>query len=99
LGVYELCDESFRVIYAGYAGSRARFGIRGKLKDHFSDFEPNLEIRSKARYFRYEVTSNYLGRWAELLGRHMQLGTMPVANTAAKDMPRHLPRFGQGASA
>ena len=30
-GVYELADESLRVIYVGYAGSRARYGLRGKL--------------------------------------------------------------------
>lgn len=95
-GVYELADAAGRVLYVGYAGSRARFGLRGKLLDHFSEREPNPEIRGKARYFRYEVTSSYLSRWVEILGRHNQAGTLPPANVRARDLPRRLPYFGPG---
>jgi len=93
-GIYELADESMHVLYVGYAGSRARYGLRGKLMDHFSDREPNLEIAGKARYFRYEVTSSYLSRWTEVIGRYNQLGALPPANVKAKELPRRMPYFG-----
>lgn len=95
-GVYELADESMRVIYVGYAGSRARYGLRGKLIDHFSDSEPNPEIRGKARFFRYEVTSSYLSRWVEVVARHNEAdGLPPPANAHAKEYPRRMPFFGR----
>jgi hypothetical protein len=93
-GIYELADENMRVVYVGYAGSRARYGLRGKLMDHFSDREPNLEIRGKARYFRYEVTSSYLSRWTEVIGRYNQLDALPPANRHARELPRRMPFFG-----
>jgi hypothetical protein len=93
-GIYELADENMKIIYVGYAGSRARFGLRGKLKDHFSEMEPNPEIRGKARFFRYEVTSSYLSRWIEVIGRHNQQGPLPPANIHAKEYPRNMPYFG-----
>jgi hypothetical protein len=95
-GIYELADASGKVIYAGYAGSRARFGLRGKLKDHFSDLETNPEIAGKAHFFRYEVTSSYLSRWIEVIGRHSQAGAIPTGNIYAKDYPRRMPNFGPG---
>jgi hypothetical protein len=95
-GIYELADASGGVIYVGYAGSRARFGLRGKLKDHFSDLELNPEIRGKARFFRYEVTSSYLSRWVEVIARHVQAGAMPAANAHAREYPRRMPYFGPG---
>ena len=76
-GIYELADENLHILYTGYAGSRARFGLRGKLIDHFSERELNPEIRGKAKYFRYEVTSSYLSRWVEVVARHHQAGAMP----------------------
>src|SRR3990172_95254 len=93
-GIYELADESLRVLYVGYAGSRARYGLRGKIVDHFSDHEPNPDIAGKARYFRYEVTSSYLSRWTEVIGRRNELGALPPANARAKELPRHMPYFG-----
>ena len=96
LGIYELADENYNIIYTGYAGSRARFGFRGKLKDHFSENEPNPEIRGKAKYFRYEVTSAYISRWVEVIGRHNQRGRIPPANVHAKEFPRSMPYFGPG---
>jgi hypothetical protein len=95
-GIYELADENLHILYAGYAGSRARFGLRGKLIDHFSESELNPEIRGKAKYFRYEVTSSYLSRWVEVVARHKQAGSMPPANLQAKEYPRSMPYFGPG---
>jgi hypothetical protein len=93
-GIYELADESLKVLYVGYAGSRARYGLRGKLMDHFSEKEPNPEIRGKARYFRYEVTSSYLSRWTEVIGRYSQVEALPSGNVAANELPRRMPYFG-----
>ena len=84
------------ILYVGYAGSRARFGIRGKLIDHFSDRELNPEIRGKAKFFRYEVSSSYLSRWVEVTARHHQAGGVPWANAYSKEYPRHMPFFGPG---
>jgi hypothetical protein len=95
-GVYELADSSGKVIYVGYAGSRARFGLRGKLKDHFSELEPNPEIRGKAHLFRYEVTSSYLSRWVEVVARRVQASGLPPANAHAREYPRRMPYFGPG---
>lgn len=95
-GIYELADENLHVLYVGYAGSRARFGLRGKLVDHFSERETNPEILGKAKHFRYEVTSSYLSRWVEVLGRHNQYGGVPPANVYAKEYPRRMPYFGPG---
>src|SRR3990172_157581 len=92
-GIYELADESFKILYTGYAGSRARFGLRGKLMDHFSGQEPNPEVRGKARYFRYEVTSSYISRWTEVLGRHSQRDAIPPAHLVHKEYPRNMPYF------
>jgi hypothetical protein len=95
-GIYELADQNMRILYVGYAGSRARFGLRGKLIDHFSDRELNPEIRGKAKFFRYEVTSSYLSRWVEVTARHHQGGNVPPANLYAKEYPRRMPFFGPG---
>lgn len=93
-GIYEIADASGKTIYVGYAGSRARFGLRGKLKDHFSETETNPEIRGKGHFFRYKVTSSYLSRWIEVLGRHNQRGGMPAGNVHAREYPRKMPFFG-----
>jgi hypothetical protein len=93
-GIYELADENLRVLYVGYAGSRARYGLRGKLMDHFSERETNSEITGRAVYFRYEVSSSYLSRWTEVIGRYNQLQRLPPANLKAKELPRRMPFFG-----
>jgi hypothetical protein len=93
-GIYELADQNLKVLYVGYAGSRARYGLRGKLMDHFSDRETNPEILGRAVHFRYEVTSSYLSRWTEVIGRYNQLERLPPANVKAKELPRRMPYFG-----
>ncbi len=93
-GIYELADENGHILYVGYAGSRARYGLRGKLMGHFSEDEPKSEIHGKAVYFHYEVTSSYLSRWTEVIGRYNELGSLPPANVAARELPRRMPFFG-----
>ena len=93
-GVYELADENFNILYVGYAGSRAIYGLRGKIVAHLSDREPNAHLLSKVVYFRYEVTSSYLSRWTEVVGRYHEAGRMPVVNSQLREFPRHMPYFG-----
>lgn len=71
-GVYELGDEHGEVIYIGYAGTRALFGLRGRIADHFSVHEPNPVIRERARRYRYEVNMMYYSRWVDLLSRYQE---------------------------
>jgi hypothetical protein len=92
-GVYELADERGEVIYIGYAGSKANFGIRGRLADHFSEHEPNPVIRERAARYRYEVFSMYYGRWVDLLARHREdYEAIPPGNQAS---PEHIPTLGR----
>ena len=92
-GVYELADEHGNVIYIGYAGPRALFGLRGKIADHFSERELNAVIRAQARRFRYEVTSMYYSRWVDLLMRHREdYDMLPDGNQAATE---HIPTLGR----
>ena len=79
-GVYEIADESLRTLYIGVATARDLFGLRGCIAAHLGVF------------YRCEVTTAYLSRHAELLGRyHQQHGALPPEN----DPVQTLPRFGQ----
>ena len=93
-GVYELADEGGNVIYIGYAGSRANFGLRGKIADHFSEGELNPAIRGRVARYRYEVNSMYLSRWVDLLGRFVEdYDRLPPGNEASDEHIPKLPRF------
>lgn len=93
-GVYELGDEAGNVIYIGYAGSRALFGLRGKLADHFSERETNPVIREQARRFRYEVNAMYYSRWVDLLMRYKEdYEELPPGNRASDEPLPTLGRF------
>jgi len=92
-GVYELADANGDVIYIGYAGSRATFGLRGKIADHFSERELNPVIRERAAQFRYEVNSMYLSRWVDLLARFREdFERLPEGNEASDE---HIPTLGR----
>ncbi|GEM_PF-263874 len=94
-GVYELADEQGVTLYLGYAGGHALFGLRGKIADHFSDAEPNAAIAGAVRTYRYEVTSMWLSRWVELLGRYREEhgGRLPPGNEIDPEHIPTLPRF------
>jgi len=93
-GVYELADAQDSVIFIGYAGSRARFGLRGKITDHFSESEPNTVIRDRVAKFRFEVNSMYYSRWIDLLGRFNEdFEHLPDANQASDEYIPDLPHF------
>ena len=59
-GVYEVADASGEVVETGYAGGRSRFGLRSELGDR-------LAARGAGHRFRYEVTTQYLSRYSELV--------------------------------
>ncbi|HLC41494.1 MAG TPA: hypothetical protein VJO34_07675 [Methylomirabilota bacterium] len=94
-GVYEVADEQGGVIYVGYAGGKDLFGIRGKIMQHFSSDEPNPVIRARARRYHYEVTSMWLSRWVEILGRHREDlgGRLPEGNETSDEPIPRLPKF------
>jgi hypothetical protein len=93
-GVYELADAGDSVIFIGYAGPRARFGLRGKIMDHFSENELNPKIRGRVAKFRYEVNSMYYSRWVDLLGRFQEdYDTLPEGNAASDEEIPTLPHF------
>lgn len=93
-GVYELADAEETVIFIGYAGPRARFGLRGKIMEHFSENELNPAIRDRVAKFRYEVNSMYLSRWVDLLGRFREdYDRLPAGNEASDEEIPTLPHF------
>ena len=92
-GVYELADAGDSVIFIGYAGPRARFGLRGKIMDHFSENELNPKIRGRVAKFRYEVNSMYYSRWVDLLARYREdYDKLPEGNEASDE---HMPTLGR----
>lgn len=75
LGVYELGDDAGEVLYAGYAGGRSLFGLRGELERHLR------EGTGGATQFRIEVNTQYTSRWKELLMAHIAAdGEVPPLN-------------------
>ena len=74
LGVFELADETGRLLYIGYAGGRSLFGLR-------SEVERAGAAMLTARQFRCEVTMQYLTRHQELLMLHVaDHGVVPEGN-------------------
>jgi hypothetical protein len=86
LGVYQLADAGGRVVYIGFAGGRALFGLRSEL-EHALKERPGGATR-----FRCEVNQQYTTRHAELLMLHVaDHGSLPVENAA--DPPVRLGRL------
>lgn len=93
LGVYEIGDADGAVVYIGYAGGRSLFGLKGVIRDHFSDRETNPILSQRAASYRYEINQMYLTRHTDLLMRHREdHGAVPDGNEAS-DQP--LPRLGR----
>lgn len=71
LGVFQLADDSGRVLFIGYAGGKSLFGLRSELEKRLGS----------APKFRYEVNQQYQTRWRELLMLHQAAaGTLPEFN-------------------
>lgn len=76
MGVFELADESGKVLYIGFAGGRSLFGLRGELMERLA--------MPGATQFRYEVNTTYLTRYQELLMTHIaDHGGLPALNDPA----------------
>lgn len=88
-GVYEIADAEGGTLYLGAATARDLFGLRGRIAAHFS---PSAWLRTgggRAAFYRYEVTTAYLSRHAELLGRyHEEHGGLPPENEPVASLPR-----------
>ena len=86
-GVFEIADAAGQTLYIGTASARDLFGLRGCIDAHFTR-------TPSASAYRYEVTSAYLSRWMEILGRYQQRhGFLPPQNRS-ETLPS-LPRFGE----
>ena len=82
LGVFELGDESGRILQVGYAGGRSRFGLRGAVLDAG-------QALPAAEQFRVEVTTAYLTRYRELLMAYVDdHGVLPPANAPEPSLGR-----------
>ena len=93
-GIYEVADAEGAILYIGSAGSKDLFGLRGRIAHHFSAQESNPAIKGNAARFRYEITSSYLSRWVEVLGRYVEgREALPPGNAASDEYIPTLPRF------
>ena len=73
MGVFQLADETGRVVYIGFAGGKSLFGLRSELQKRLGS----------ASQFRYEVNNQYQTRWRELLMLHQAAnGALPELNRA-----------------
>ena len=71
MGVFQLGDETGRVLYIGFAGGKSLFGLRSELEKRLGS----------AAQFRYEVNNQYQTRWRELLMLHQAThGEVPEMN-------------------
>jgi len=79
-GVYELGDKDKAVVYIGRAGGG---NLRQRIGQHIND-PANACIRSRAVYFRYEVTTADVSRERELIEEYKRthLGQLPPCNKA-----------------
>ena len=74
LGVFQISNAGYDVVYIGYAGGRSLWGLRGALQEPLAD-------RGDGFNFRVEVNQQYLSRWEELLKIHKgDHGTVPPGN-------------------
>jgi hypothetical protein len=75
VGVYEIGDADGVVVDICYAGGRSLFGLRGVLTGALNRFGPGHR-------FRYEVTTSYLTRYAEVaMDYRADHGDLPDAVT------------------
>ncbi len=86
LGVYQLADAAGMVVYVGFAGGRALFGLRSELEKALA------ERSGGATQFRCEVNQQYTTRYQELLMLHVaDHAELPLLNRA--DPPVRLGRL------
>lgn len=91
LGVFQLADESKRIIFIGYAGGKSRFGLKGEVSEA-------LQRTSGAAFARWEVNTAYMSRYKELLMIHLHdYGQLPEANqpSPGESVPGEIATLGQ----
>jgi hypothetical protein len=76
LGVYQLANKNYEIVYIGVANAMTKFGLKGELLSFLN------RKQFGACYFRIEVNMAYKTRYVELLQvfyyDHKQL---PIGNT------------------
>ena len=73
LGVFQLADADENVLFIGYAGGKAIYGLKGEVREA-------LAAHPQAKRVRYEVTTSYHTRYRELLMVHIaDHGELPMA--------------------
>lgn len=91
LGVYEIADAEGTVLFIGFAGGRALFGLRGALMAEIETPRPG------AAQFRFEVNQQYWSRQHELLMAHKaDYGVLPRDNEAGEARPAQVGRLSPG---
>ena len=85
LGVFQLADDTDRIVFIGFAGGRSLFGLRGEVEKALAD------PPARASRFRVEVNQQYTTRYQELLMAHVHdHGAVPAGNVG-----KALPRLGR----
>ena len=75
LGVYQLGNAAGDIVYIGVAGGRARYGLKGELRDKLPD------PPAHATQFRTEINMMYRSRHFELLQAYLHdHGNLPSGN-------------------
>lgn len=88
LGVYEIADADGTVLFIGFAGGRALFGLRSALLAEIERPRPG------AAQFRCEVNQQYWSRHHELLMAHKaDHGQLPRDNEAGEARPNTVGRL------
>ncbi len=87
MGVFQLADASGDVIYIGFAGGRAQYGLGGEVRDLAAQIPEAIQVR-------WEVTTAYQSRFRELLSVHQaDHGELPRGNLALEHLPVRLGRL------
>ncbi len=81
LGVFQLANAAGEVVFIGFGGGRALFGIRSELDKAVAD------PPAGATQFRVEINQQYTTRYQELLMLHVHdHGAVPAGNVG-KPLP------------
>jgi hypothetical protein len=85
LGVFQLADDTGKVVFIGFAGGRSLFGVRSEIEKALT------ERPAGATQFRVEINQQYTTRYQELLMVHVyDHGSVPAGNVG-----QPLPRLGR----
>lgn len=87
MGVFQLADDAGVVLYIGFAGGKAQYGLGGEVRDLTARIPAATQVR-------WEVTTAYQSRFRELLSVHeADHGVLPEFNLSLKHLPVRLGRL------